>query len=153
MESIESTRDERFALLSDSPWSQGMPREVLPRIAVWMDLRKVSAGERFVAETEEDPWMGVLIDGELEVVQTEVAAVERVVRIMGPGRMFGELALVDGSARSASIDVVTDVTFLCLTPPALQAMVEADPGAAYELMRRIASGLAQTIRTQERNRF
>lgn len=153
MESVESTRDERIALLTDSPWSQGIPDEVIPRMAMWMDIRRVAAGERFVAETEEDPWMGILIEGELEVVQTEVAAVERVVRIMGPGRMFGELALVDGSARSASIDVVEDVTFLCLTPPALQAMVEADPGAAFELMRRIARGLAHTIRTQERNRF
>lgn len=153
MELVASSRENRSAMLAESPWSQGIPADVVPRLAVWMDLRAVPAGERFMAETEEDPWMGILIDGELEVVQTEVAAVERVVRILGPGRSFGELAMVDGSARSASIDVVKDVTFLCLTPPALAGMIEADPRAAFELMRRIARGLAQTIRVNERNRF
>ena len=97
--------------------------------------------------------MGVVISGELEVLQSEVASLERVVRILGPGRMFGEMAMVDGSPRSASIDVVADVTFLCLTPPALAAMVESDPRAAFELMRRVARGLGQTLRNVERNRF
>ncbi|HEY3925365.1 MAG TPA: glutaminase A [Acidothermaceae bacterium] len=65
---------------------------------------------------------------------------------MGPGSSFGELALVEGGARSAA--VVADDATLCfvLTVDAFAKLVEGDPTAGAEIYRSIAASLAGRVR-------
>ncbi len=65
---------------------------------------------------------------------------------MGPGSSFGELALVEGGTRSAS--VVADEATLCyvVTAEAFEKLGIDAPAAAAELYRAIARTLAARLR-------
>ena len=74
---------------------------------------RFSAGEMIVREGDIASRFYVITSGEVEVLQ-QVAGVERSLRRLGPGRHFGELALLHNSKRTASVRAVTDTTLLAI---------------------------------------
>jgi CRP-like cAMP-binding protein len=56
--------------------------------------------------------------------------VEQLLNRMGPGEFFGEMSLLDGSPRSATIQAETDVTLLALDRKSLNHLIETSPHAA-----------------------
>lgn len=84
--------------------------------------------------------MHVVLDGETKV---EIDGQER--RRMGPGAFFGEIALLDGGPRSATVTAETDVQTLSLPAWDFQEMVGSNADLALELLR----GVAQRLREND----
>jgi CRP/FNR family transcriptional regulator, cyclic AMP receptor protein len=57
---------------------------------------------------------------------------------IGAGAYFGEMALLDGGPRSATIEAVTELTCLRLSRPAFQKALRAEPQLATALLRALA---------------
>lgn len=62
-------------------------------------IRKYDSGERIIAEGSFDCWMYIIVSGAVKVIKNgkEIARLSRV------GELLGELSLIDGAARSASV--------------------------------------------------
>ncbi|HEY9289403.1 MAG TPA: FAD-dependent oxidoreductase [Candidatus Dormibacteraeota bacterium] len=98
---------------------------------------RFSAGETIVRQGEIASRFYIITSGEVEVLE-HVNGVERQIRRMGPGRHFGELALLQNTKRTASVRAVTDTTVLALARqdftslvgnmPELQEAVQKPPG-------------------------
>lgn len=58
------------------------------------------------------------------------ARVEQLLNRMGPGEFFGEMSLLDGSPRSATIQAEGAVTVLALDRKSLNRLIETSPHAA-----------------------
>lgn len=88
------------------------------------------------------------IGREAFVILTGSAAVdrdgERVAEI-GPGDVVGELALLDGGPRSATVTATSDIEALVLTRPAFTAVLDEIPTLAHRLL----VTLARRLRTAE----
>lgn len=80
----------------------------LKRILEMSKIRKFTPGETITAEGAHDCWFYVLIDGEVKIVKGN----DEIARLKNIGDTFGELAIVDGEARSASVQAVG--TTVCL---------------------------------------
>ncbi len=65
-------------------------------------------GDRVLSEGEPGVTAFIIVEGRAEAHQT-VNGVRRVVRHLGPGDVFGELAVLTGARRSASIDAITEL--------------------------------------------
>lgn len=153
MSRIESTPAERNTMLEQCLWSRDFDASVRQALSEVMGAHTLAKGAQLVEEDDEKDWMGLIISGECEVSQSVMGSDARVLRVMGPGRAFGELALVDGAPRSASLEAITDMTYLRITRSALEAMLDTSPRAAYAVMQRIATGLVRRVRASDRNRF
>jgi len=70
----------------------------------------------------------ILLDGEVEVRKGGEAR-----KTLGPGSVFGEIALVDHRLRSASVVAATDISALRLEDSAVEALSEIDPSFAETL--------------------
>lgn len=64
---------------------------------------------------------------------------------LGPGAIFGELAMLDGEARSASVEATEDVELLALPATDMRALIREHPGMAEKLV------VALTRRLREAN--
>ena len=64
---------------------------------------------------------------------------------LGPGAIFGELAMLDGEARSASVDATEDTDLLALPASDMRALIRENPGMAEKLV------VALTRRLREAN--
>lgn len=66
---------------------------------------------------------------------------ERTLATLGPGEFFGEMAILNGKARSASAVAVSDVRALELDAPTMNGMVSRSGEVAMRLVRRLAQRL------------
>ena len=79
--------------------------------------------------------------GSIVVSKGVTGRVEQVLARMGPGDFFGEMALFDRSARSATIQADTDVTLLLLDRDALARLTADSPSLVHVFIERLrASG-------------
>lgn len=90
--------------------------------------RTLIAGECIFSEGDQGEFAYIIEEGEVEI-STITPENERIIlNILKSGDMFGELALVDGSARSASAYAKTDVVLTIVTGEQVKSRIEsADP--------------------------
>jgi CRP-like cAMP-binding protein len=81
----------------------------------------------------------VIIDGAAVVTKDGEPAAE-----LGPGDHFGELALLDGGPRTATVTTTTDTTVLVLSKPAFNAVLDEIPTLAHKLLVATARRLRES---------
>jgi NADH dehydrogenase len=108
------------ALLPDhlTPLPLGRSNTVIPM--------RFGAGEAIVREGDMSGRFYIITSGEVEVVQ-QVDGKERLIRRLGPGDHFGEIALLGNRRRTATVRTVTDTSVLSLARQDFAALVEHLP--------------------------
>jgi CRP/FNR family transcriptional regulator, cyclic AMP receptor protein len=92
-------------------------------------------------------FMVLVLEGEITVETVIARRLDpATVNVLGPGSLIGEMALVDGAARSASCTASTDVKCAVLTREALEALITEQPTTAAKLMTAVAQRLAERLR-------
>ena len=94
------------------------------------------AGEMVFAEGDADRYMYLVRKGEVEILKSG-----RVVETVGPGGMFGEMALIDGSDRSATARAKSDCELVPVDQKTFLLLVHEMPYFALDVMRMLANRL------------
>ncbi len=84
--------------------------------------------------------------GSIVVSKGVTGRVEQVLARMGPGDFFGEMALFDRSARSATIQADTDVALLVLDRDALARLTADSPRAAAAFFQSLVHVFIERLR-------
>jgi CRP/FNR family cyclic AMP-dependent transcriptional regulator len=82
--------------------------------------------------------------GLLKVSMIAPSGAERILAIVGPGGIVGELSTIDGLPRSASVSAVRDSELTFVSHAAFQAFAEANPQVYKHLVTLLASRLRDT---------
>jgi CRP/FNR family cyclic AMP-dependent transcriptional regulator len=117
-------------LLQRVPIFSDLDRKELDRIAASMKQRTFQAGDKVTAEGEGGVGFFVIEDGEAKV---SIGGEER--RRLGPGDYFGEVALLNESARTATITAETDLRCYGLTSWEFRPLVETHGSIAWKLLQ------------------
>ena len=97
-------------------------------------------GERIVHQGDQGDAMYVVLEGTAIVtIKTENDA-EREVARLSRGEFFGEMALLTGDPRTASVTAVDDLAVLVIHKDALQAMLEPLKGIDWKTLLAAGSG-------------
>lgn len=94
----------------------------------------------------------ILIGGQAKVTMVAMNGREITLDYADAGAVLGEIAVLDGGARTASVIALSDGSYLRLTRAAFEAFVERQPGMAWRLMKELARRLRQTNNTIESDR-
>ncbi len=93
----------------------------------------------------------IVESGTLEAVLDEGTASEQVVSRFVPGDFFGEMALLTGQPRSATVRARTDSRLLALAKSHFDRAVADDPGLALRLSRALSARLFDTNEQMSRH--
>ena len=126
--------------LAGVPLLAGADAEALEALAADAYPRRVLAGEWLIREGDDAEDLYVVLRGRLRAV-AGVDADRRTLRVLGPGAAIGELALLTGSVRSASVQAVRDSTLLQLGRGRFVELMERDPHFAAAVARELAAQL------------
>jgi CRP-like cAMP-binding protein len=85
----------------------------------------------------------VIIDGQAEVLSGTSGRKEKVIGKLGPGDVVGELSLIDGQGRSASVRAVTPVQLLEITSDDFRSLVDSSPKFVRNLLRALSLRVRQ----------
>jgi CRP-like cAMP-binding protein len=108
----------------------------LERLARSFKERTFDAGSTVAGEGKTGAGFFVIESGEAAV---SVRGDER--RSLGPGDYFGEIALIDDGARSATVTAVSDLRCYGLTSWEFRPLVESNASIAWKLLETMAQRL------------
>ena len=120
-------------LLRRVPLFNGLDDKHLKRLGESFNERPFSAGQELVTEGSGGVGFFVIETGEARVT---VEGEER--RDLGPGAYFGEIALIDGGLRSATVTAVTDGKMYGMTSWQFRPLVEDNASIAWPLLEAMA---------------
>ena len=123
-------------MLKKVPLFAGLDGRELEQIAGTMRERRVSAGDVVLEQGAGGAGFFVVAEGEADVTVDG-----NPVRTIGPGDYFGEIALLTGSDRTATVTARTDMRCYGMTPWDFRPLVESNPGIAWKLLQSMAEKL------------
>ena len=88
-------------------------------------------------------WLYIIINGEAEVYLETPDGVRRTVNALSRGDFFGEMGMMTGAPRSASVIATTDVECYRLDKDAFAGIMQARPGLADEITHILVERRAQ----------
>jgi CRP/FNR family cyclic AMP-dependent transcriptional regulator len=111
-----------------------------------MSERRFPAGREIVRQGEDGLSLYIILEGEVTVVRAVSAAGEVELAHLGPGGFFGEMTLLDGLPRSATVRALTPVRCALLPRWALEDAIRAHPEIALVML----ATLSRRLRDVER---
>jgi len=137
-----ASRDDLLALLARVPLFEGLKRKELEAVMRSATEVEHEAGHNIVTEGGGAAGFHLILAGEGTVLQGG-----REKHRIGAGEFFGEIALIDGGPRSATVRADTRVRTLSITAWDFKPLLSEHPDMAYsvmvELCRRIRAAESQ----------
>jgi CRP/FNR family cyclic AMP-dependent transcriptional regulator len=114
----------------------GLSGRELSSIARLMTAVDVPAGKVLAREGSVGREFFVIVDGEAEVTRGG-----RLLKVLGPGDHFGEVALLDATTRTATVTARTPMTVEVLTRSEFGDLLDDAPTVTRKLLRGMAAML------------
>jgi CRP-like cAMP-binding protein len=129
----------------------GLSDEELLHIAAACKGRRYVAGSTVFQEGDDGDEMMVILDGCVRVsINTRTAdgsMAPSTINMLYTGQSFGEMVLLGGATRSATVTCVDPCTLLVIKERDFAALCERSPRIGYRVMRNMASDLAYKLRS------
>lgn len=126
------------SVLAHSPLLANLPPDALTRLGGVARRRSYRRGEVIFHQGDPGDSLHFLIEGRVKVVLDAESGEEAVIAILGPGDCFGELSLIDGEPRSATVETLESVQTMSLSRNDFMAFVRANPQIAERMMIALA---------------
>lgn len=129
-------------LLKSVPLFSDLEGEELERFSQVAVPRTFPAGTRVFHEGDSSDACYIVKDGSFRVTREHSDGRAITLATLGPGEIFGELAMLDGDRRSASAEALTDGELLALPAGDVRALLSRHPEIALKLV----AGLVRRLR-------
>ena len=129
-------RDEKIDLLRTVPLFGGLRDRELERISALADIIDLPADRRIMSQGERGAEMFVLVTGTAHVERDGASLGDR-----GSGTVLGEIALLDGGPRTATVTLTEPSRLLVLARREFQALLDEFPDVRLQILETVAHRL------------
>jgi CRP/FNR family transcriptional regulator, cyclic AMP receptor protein len=140
-------------LLARVPLLSGLEPAELERIAQVAIPRSYPKGDRIFHEGDQSDACYVIRSGEVRVTREHSDGRAIALATLGPGELVGELAMLDGGVRSASLETLTDVDMLALSAADMRGLLERNAQITAKLVVALTKRLRETNERISRQSF
>ncbi len=128
-QAIRRTRRQSALALAQVPFFSTLSKKELERLAADTDVVSFAPGQSVVEEGMLGETMFVVLSGEAKVLRGR-----RRLGMIRPGDVFGEVAVLDGAPRSASVIAETPLTAVRLFRRTLMQLLRSEPQIALKIL-------------------
>jgi CRP-like cAMP-binding protein len=133
------------AMLAKVPLFAGFEPGDIKWLASHAREQKMRKGEVIMRAGDPGLSMMAVLLGEVQVVLASVAGQDQTINILGPGAVFGEMALFDGHPRSADVVARTNGRLMVIERAPVQQMMQNDPRFALRVIEMLCARLRGTL--------
>jgi CRP-like cAMP-binding protein len=130
-------RNAKIELLKSVPLFARCSKSELAAIAAEADELDMPAGHALAREGESGREFIVIVDGEADVRRKG-----KLINKLGPGDFLGEIALLTGGPRTATVTSTSTCDLLVLTDRAFRRVTESMPSVGQKVLEALAERLA-----------
>lgn len=140
-------------LLARVPLLSDLEAGELERIAQVAIPRSFPKGARVFHEGDESDACYVIREGEVRVTREHSDGRAIALATLGPGELVGELAMIDGGVRSASVEALTDIELLAVSAADMRGLLERNADITSKLVVALTKRLRETNERISRQSF
>ncbi len=144
---------ENVSLLGRVPLFNELSEDELERIAAVAVPRTFPKNVRVFHEGDESDACYIVRAGDLRVTREHSDGRAIALATLAPGDIFGELAMLDGGARSASVETLADSELLALPAVDMRRLLAEHPDIAVKLIVALVRRLRETNERVSRQSF
>ena len=136
-------KDAKLELLGNVSLFSACSKADLSRVASLVDQVEAPAGKVLTRQGDPGRECFVIVEGSAKATMRGRRSIT-----LGPGSFFGEMALLDGGPRSATVRAHTDMQLLVLDSRSFSDLLDDVPAVRRNVMR----GMADRLRHAERGK-
>ena len=135
---------DKLSLLRDHPLFRELPPATLDHITTYVRRRSVPKGT--VIFRKGDPGVGLIgvLSGAVKISVASADGRDVVLNIIREGEVFGEIALLDGRARTADATTMSDCELMTIERREFIPFLRSQPDVTLKLMEILCSRLRRT---------
>ncbi len=122
---------------------KSLPSKLLKKIAGMAEFRAFPKGEVIIHEGDQGDSFYHVVSGSARVFQISEDGIDVTLNTLEPGESFGEMALLTGEPRSASVDTRETSCFLVISKQAFEGVVAESPEFSLALSKILSSRLSK----------
>jgi rhodanese-related sulfurtransferase len=148
-----TTQDDKKKKLSETAVFRDMPADMLEEISRVVEDRALAARTLIFKRGDPGDSFWVILSGKVRVFRSDDQGVEITLSELGPGQSFGEVALLTGEARSASVEAVEETQALVLTKAQFEQVLKSHPEVSLTFIKQLSGWLKrdeQALETEAR---
>ena len=138
-----------LVVLRNLPLFSGLTEVELEKIAKVAERKRVERGASIVRAGDSTDSLYILLTGRAKVTNTDEEGKEIILAWLESGEFFGEMGLIDGSPRSASVVAVEPCELLSLSKVEFQRCMRDNFQVAQKLMQILVRRLREADRKIE----
>jgi CRP/FNR family cyclic AMP-dependent transcriptional regulator len=118
--------DARAVIAANPFFAEVLGDPEIDRIARWAHAVEKAPGDDLIVEDDAGTSLFIIVSGEVEVLTGDGRRSKQIARL-GPGDVVGEMSLMTGARRSATVTAATEVVALEITKFALEEILARAP--------------------------
>jgi CRP/FNR family cyclic AMP-dependent transcriptional regulator len=133
-------------LIERTRWADGFSARELESLAKYFRAYAATKGAVVVQEGAREAHLCLIARGQVTIVKASSDGDAKRIGTSGIGRTFGEMSLIDGEPRSASVVADEPSLLLLLTKESFARMMDEAPRLAVKILIKIARLTSQRLR-------
>jgi phosphoserine phosphatase RsbU/P len=131
-------------LLAQIPFFTDLPVDELDLIRDGMEVVNLKPGQILFREGDPGEHMYIVVSGELEILMAPDTTNELILNVVQAGEYLGEMSLVTGAPRTASVRARGDIVLLSLSRTQLMDLLQRHPHLASTMVTVLSRRLDNT---------
>jgi CRP/FNR family cyclic AMP-dependent transcriptional regulator len=127
-------------------WALDLDLWKMEDISQFMTAYTATPGQNILIEHHHGTFMAIIITGVVDVFKEDSLGVDKLIASLGPGKILGEMGLIDGEPRSASARARSQTTLLVLTHEQFEHLALSRPRLALEMSIKLAKVSSRRLR-------
>jgi len=133
--------EEKKKGLSETSVFREMPEEVVGEIARVVETKVLPAGRVIFRKGDPGDSFWMIQSGRVRVYRSEGAGVDLTLSELGPGKSFGEMALLTGEPRSANVETLEESRLMVLTKEQFDGVLKSHPDVSLTFIKQLSGWL------------
>ena len=132
--------------VEETGWLRDFGEGQLAVLSRYLSIHRADKGSVIFREGDREAFLCVLLQGKVFIAKETSSRAQKILVALGPGKVFGELSLVDDEPRSASALAAEDCELLVLTEKAIERLADDFPRLALRFLKHLARLISQKLR-------
>lgn len=129
--------------LAKVPLFQKLSAEELKQLEGLAQRKRFPSGSAVFFQDDPSDSLYVVLSGSVKVFQSSEDGKDQVLNTMGAGEAFGELAMIEGRPRTATVQSLQDTELLVLSRKDFETFAEQHPKVLWKLLQALSERVRQ----------